>query len=281
MKYHYVYRITNIELNKYYYGCRTSKVAPVLDLCIKYFSSSTDINFKKDQKENPHNYKYKIVKIFNLRIDATLLEIKLHNKFNVGVNESFYNKVKQTAVGFDRTGTSPTPESIKLGIDTKIKNGNNRHTDEAKRKISIASKGRTPGNKGKPRSITTIEKATKSNTGKKRSDKQRKNISDAVKGKTKSKEHCDNISKSKQGVYDGDKNPSAKKINIYNNEDELMYECHGNFLSICELHDLPDMSLIRSYRNNGEKIYNTPSGKTRAKKLNKELYIGWYAEIIN
>jgi len=63
MEDHYVYRITNTKLNRHYYGVRTSRIKPKLDLGIKYFSSSTDKHFIKDQKENPANYKYKIVQI--------------------------------------------------------------------------------------------------------------------------------------------------------------------------------------------------------------------------
>jgi len=36
----YIYRISNIELKKYYYGVRTAK-NPIKDLGIIYFSSST------------------------------------------------------------------------------------------------------------------------------------------------------------------------------------------------------------------------------------------------
>ena len=104
MKKHYVYRITNKIENKHYYGVRSTKLEPKDDLGIKYFSSSTDRVFIKGQKENPYNYKYKIIKIFSTREEAIKLEIKLHNKFNVSVNESFYNKAKQTGVGFDSTG---------------------------------------------------------------------------------------------------------------------------------------------------------------------------------
>ena len=32
------------------------------------------------------------------------LEIKLHNKFNFGVNEKFYNKAIQSSTGFDVSG---------------------------------------------------------------------------------------------------------------------------------------------------------------------------------
>ena len=63
MKKHYVYRITNKIENKHYYGCRTTKLEPKDDLGSKYFSSSRDKEFIKDQKENPYNYKYKIIKI--------------------------------------------------------------------------------------------------------------------------------------------------------------------------------------------------------------------------
>jgi hypothetical protein len=67
---HYTYRISNIKLNKHYYGTRTSKINPIFDLGIKYFSSSADKEFMKDQKENHHNYKYKIIKISKTRKEA-------------------------------------------------------------------------------------------------------------------------------------------------------------------------------------------------------------------
>lgn len=103
-KYHYTYRITNIVEHKHYYGVRSSKLHPSQDLGIKYFSSSSNKEFISEQVSNPENFKYKIIKIFETREEAIALEIKLHAKFNVGVNESFYNKAKQTSVGFDTTG---------------------------------------------------------------------------------------------------------------------------------------------------------------------------------
>ena len=87
--FHYTYRITNIKLNKHYYGTRTCKCEPKLDLGIKYFSSSKNNDFIKDQKENPNNFKYKIIKIFRSRKEAIELEIKLHERFDVGKNKSF------------------------------------------------------------------------------------------------------------------------------------------------------------------------------------------------
>ena len=66
-KHHYVYRITNTQEKKHYYGVRSSKVEPKSDLGINYFSSSTDKQFIKEQKENKRVFKYKVVKQFDSR----------------------------------------------------------------------------------------------------------------------------------------------------------------------------------------------------------------------
>jgi hypothetical protein len=88
----YVYRITNTVLSKHYYGVRQTTLNAKDDLGIFYFSSSTDKEFKTDQKKNKQNYKYKVIKVFDNRLDAYNYEIKMHKKFNVGKNTSFYNK---------------------------------------------------------------------------------------------------------------------------------------------------------------------------------------------
>lgn len=90
-KYHYVYRITNTKENKHYYGSRSSKVEPKLDLGIKYFSSSSDKEFKNEQKENKSIFKYKVIKIFETRKEANMYEHLLHTRFQVHVNKKFYN----------------------------------------------------------------------------------------------------------------------------------------------------------------------------------------------
>ena len=103
--FHYLYRITNLVEQKYYYGIRTSRnILPQQDLGIKYFSSSQDKNFIKDQNDHPENYRYKIIIISDTRKRVAELEIKLHNKFNVGDNPKFYNRIIQTSFGLDPTG---------------------------------------------------------------------------------------------------------------------------------------------------------------------------------
>jgi hypothetical protein len=82
-----------------------------------------------------------------------------------------------------------------------------------------------------------------------------------------------------KGNIDTEKNPNAKKISIYNQNDEKIYECLGNFKTICLENNLPTASLARSYRKNGQRIYNSTRGFKEAEKLNNTKFIGWYAKI--
>ena len=152
--YYYVYRITNKVENKHYYGKRCSKYPPDQDLGIRYFSSSTDKMFIADQKANQDNYKYKIIKICENNTDAVLYEIKLHNKFNVGVNTNFYNRAKQTSVGFDTTGI---PLSQERKEKCKFHFLGRKHTAEAINKCRIAKRGNS-WNKGRTHSEQAIDK---------------------------------------------------------------------------------------------------------------------------
>ncbi len=100
-KYHYVYRITNTVTGYHYYGSRSCGHQPSEDIGNKYFSSSTNKFFIQDQKNNPQDYKYKIVRIFEIcRKDATQLEILLHKKFDVKNHPKFINRANQTSAGF-------------------------------------------------------------------------------------------------------------------------------------------------------------------------------------
>ena len=92
---------------KHYYGKRTSKVPPALDIGVKYFSSSSDATFIRDQISNPLRYKYKIVRQFNTAAEAIAFESRLHHKFKVNVHESFYNKALQSQTAFLCPGQFP------------------------------------------------------------------------------------------------------------------------------------------------------------------------------
>lgn len=166
--FHYVYRIKNLELNMHYYGVRSSKIEPQEDIGIFYFSSSSNKDFLFEQKLFPEKFKYKIVKIFENRTDAVEFEIKLHNKFNVGVNEMFYNRSKQTSVGWDMTGT--------------------RASEESKMKMSESSKGENHPNFGKRGEGTTNFGKTHSDKTKAKMGEDRTGEKNAMYGKTHSDE---------------------------------------------------------------------------------------------
>jgi hypothetical protein len=80
-----------------------------------------------------------------------------------------------------------------------------------------------------------------------------------------------------KGKINGSNNPNAKVIKIYNKDNLLMFSCNGDFKETCKLHNLPFISLYKSYKNNGAKIYNSKRGKTEAVKKNNQEFIGWYA----
>jgi hypothetical protein len=181
--YHYVYRITNIVEKKHYYGKRSSKIEPKLDIGFKYFSSSKDKEFMLDQKLNPQNYRYKAVGIFNTSEEALTREIKLHSKFNVGINPNFYNRSKQTSLkfSFDATGTTRPKE---VGEKISRANKGRKHTKEHREKLKISMIGKT--NKGIPMST-----------------EQKIKISKAHKGKSKSGAHIENMSGENHHSYIG------------------------------------------------------------------------------
>lgn len=158
-KFHYVYRITDLVNNKHYYGSRSCTRLPCEDLGIQYFSSSHDKQFILDQKNNSDNYRYKIIWICNTRKAALALEIKLHNKLDVGRNNAFYNLAKQTSTRFSTAGQT-TPDEIRRKIGDA---GRGRKcTDETRRKMSNSLKGNT---NGKNPSIETRRKMSEANIG--------------------------------------------------------------------------------------------------------------------
>lgn len=190
--FHYVYRITNITLKKYYYGSRTSRgIMPCDDLGVVYFSSSHDKEFIADQKKNPHFYKYKVIKLFDTKAAALTYESTLHKKFNVDRNEKFYNLSKQTSSGFffDSTGIRPSEETRKKLSDAQKKRA--APTEETRRKLSAARTGDKnprfglPGTfNGKTHSIRSKQMMSEKQQGKIRSDETKKKISDAQTGNT-------------------------------------------------------------------------------------------------
>lgn len=183
--YYYVYRITNKIENKHYYGKRTCyKVHPKDDIGVTYFSSSKDKLFKLDQKENPQNYKYKVIKIFNSDNEAIAYESMLHNKFQVAINPNFYNKSKQTKNGFDTTGK------------VSVKDKENNYFSVSKNDERYLSGELVGVTKGVPLSDLQKKKLSISLKNRKMTQEHKQKLSKAASGKKKSEIHKKKLSKS-------------------------------------------------------------------------------------
>lgn len=179
--YHYVYRITNTTIKKHYYGKRSSKLSPTQDIGIRYFSSSTDKAFMQDQKDNPRNYKYKVVSVHTTAVLAMEKEIKLHAKFDVRKATNFYNLSNQTAVGFDFTGQlRPLTEATKIKISNS--NKGKKFTEDHKQKLREAKLGSVLSEAHKC-------KISEGNTGHVCAPETRAKIRAAHVGKPKSQQH--------------------------------------------------------------------------------------------
>lgn len=90
-----MYWILNIQTYKSYIGKRqTTKTNPYKDIGVTYFSSSSDKEFIKDQKQHPENYRYFVLSIFDNGNDSSKEEKRLHKIFNVDVDPAFYNITK-------------------------------------------------------------------------------------------------------------------------------------------------------------------------------------------
>lgn len=241
--YHYVYRITNVAENKHYYGKRSSKVVPKLDIGIKYFSSSSNKEFIEDQKQNPQNYKYKIVKILCSSEEAVTLEIKLHSRFNVGGNPNFYNRAKQTSTKFSMEGVTPsqaTREKLSAANIGKIL------SQETKEKISVAHKGKTLSKEHRQK-LSEVHKGKKySNKRKKRSEETKNKISNANKGRVFSEEHKQKMSEAGKGriFSEEHKNKLSENAKKRWGSEEYKRSMLNNIIKLANIYDCKTSVLL-------------------------------------
>ena len=77
---HYVYRIRDLRTDGFYIGMRSSELAPDQDLGKVYFSSSSNRDFIRDQRENPDQFQYEVINTFADRDEARAHETTLLNE---------------------------------------------------------------------------------------------------------------------------------------------------------------------------------------------------------
>ncbi len=100
------------------------------------------------------------------------------------------------------------------------------------------------------------------------------------------KEFKENLSKTLKIAFidrnqNAAKNPNAKVINIFDSNDNLIYEARGNFIEICETYELPEQRFRESQRNGGTPIYMNlnKAGLSRLKNNGNIQFKGWYAKL--
>lgn len=241
-----IYKFTNKINGKSYIGftCRGFELRKYEH----FYLSTKKSNFKFHQalkKYGTDNFNYEILENNILSRseanDREIYYIKLFNSFRKG-----YNMTEGGSYQSEYVLTDASREKMrqsKLGT---------KQSDEIRLKRSIALKG-------VPKSETHRINASKGRIGVKLSEDVRKEMSERMIGK-----------------FPGSKNPAAIKINIFDSDGILKYECNGNFDSLCNEFKLPLCALRNSYYNNGKPIYTYKFMKQEV--LNKYgNYIGWFA----
>ncbi len=120
------------------------------------------------------------------------------------------------------------------------------------------------------RSVESVEKTAQWHRGRKRSKETCKKLSEIAKARKLTEETKSKISK----ATSGSSNPNAKTINIYNEKEELIFECKGNFKETCDEENLPFWALAKTYLN------NTKYNPTRRILKKYKHCLGWYARIV-
>jgi hypothetical protein len=163
-----------VDIRRFYVGVRSCKVEPEQD--VKYLGSCRPM--KAWMKTQPVGCVEKMVlSRWESRAEALAHEILLHDCFDVGANPEFWNRAKQTAVGFDTAGTTHVgynkgmtwTDEQKAAQSIRLKG--RVITPETRAKISAAQKGRKMPEErrlkfvGKKASPETLKKLRESHLG--------------------------------------------------------------------------------------------------------------------
>jgi len=173
---HYTYMLKVKEptdARSLYIGVRTCKTQPELDAA--YLGSCKSL--KEWIKTNGADKVEKIIlSRWPTREEALAHEIFLHDCFEVNRNDEFWNKAKQTAIGFDRSGATQVPwnKGVKASVEhrAKISAGLRRSIDAlVALNVPHWNTGKQSPNKGKTAPVEVREKISAARLGKRNSTK--------------------------------------------------------------------------------------------------------------
>ena len=159
---HYTYKLTHIETGIEYIGVRSCRCAILND---SYMSSSKTIK-KIVKVYGSKVFKKEILKEFASRELANEHEIYLHKKYDVAVNENYYNMARATSSGFNRCGVKCS--SIHKARLSESHTGL-KHSNKTRKIMSNAQRNPNNTRYGRVQSGITKKKIRDANLGKRHS----------------------------------------------------------------------------------------------------------------
>lgn len=199
----YVYVIKEVSTGKKYIGCRTARNASPNDLGNTYFTSSRYIKFK--WKNDTASFVVDEIIICSNKEDAYSLEESMQREVSAHRNPDYLNR-NINGKHFNVAGSKHN-----VGF---------RHSDESKRKMSIAHSGKVLS-----------------------CDHKRK-LSEARKGRCFSKEHCHKISQAQIG------NKRSAKLYLFLSPEGIEYEVLG-IKKFLKENSLPTLNATSRFINKG------------------------------
>lgn len=185
MKHHYVYLLIDTlptDTRQFYIGVRSCTCNPDED---PYMGSSKSMTLQEKSRCDKL-----ILEEFSTREEAIAYEIYLHDKFDVAVNNRFYNNAKQTSKKFDTSGKTfvfTEEHKLNMSIASRLRSSDTypkgwKHTEEAKKAIANSKLGNPRSEEVKNKLRNKMKKLYESgyvnpNTGLTRTEEQRKQIS--------------------------------------------------------------------------------------------------------
>jgi hypothetical protein len=218
----YTYLIRHKPTNRFYYGFRSANtVAPEDDLWQKYFTSSPRIK-ELINETGVDSFETQIRKVFDTQEQAVAWEIKVLRRMRVLENDQWINQniagyvipddITRQKISEYHKGKPKTKEhkqKIKEGnqgqsrpwaihnLPADVSGENNgmygkQHSEDTKRKISEANRGKTPANKGV--SMSEEQKAKISETRRSNPTKLPAEViarrSEKIRGQKREKKYC-------------------------------------------------------------------------------------------
>ena len=173
----YTYLLKHIPTNKFYYGCRFAQGCNPSEFWKDYKTSSKYVKELVEQY-GADSFEYEIRKTFSDKHSARIWETRVLKKMNVVAREDFLNMTDNISIAPEAASKG---KKGKIGIYkiseeqiAAIKKANTglKRSDEVKKKMSEAHKGKCMGDKnsmfGKKMSEETKQKRRLAKIGKKR-----------------------------------------------------------------------------------------------------------------